>query len=64
MFVELEERQMTFEECLRNHDHEFHMQTVQLLVGCHPYVGPSNHSHYDEYQHYNPPPYYESSKHI
>ena len=53
MFVELEERQMTFEECLRNQDCEFHMQTVRLLVGCHPYVGPSNQSQYGEYQCYN-----------
>ena len=40
MFKELEERQMAFEEDLRNQDPDFHMQIVQMLVGHHPMLVP------------------------
>ena len=40
MFIELEQRQMAFEEHLRNQDWDFHMQIVRMLVGHHPILVP------------------------
>ena len=55
MFTELEERQMAFEELLRNQSQEFQMQMVRILVGHHPYVGSSNQSQFGMHQPPNPP---------
>jgi len=51
MFLEMEERQMNFEERMRRQDQEFQMQMMKMMMSCLP---SSSQNPYPPY-----PPYYD-----
>lgn len=54
MFLEMEDRQMKFEERMREKDREFQMEMTRMMAG---YVSQSsNHNQYPQYHSYPPPP--------